>query len=227
MNSPASRRVRTIAWGAIPVVLTGALVSLDHIPGTDVSLTVPYAAEGPGPTVDTLGEVDGTQVVDVQAPKTYDTDGHLNMTTVSVRTNMTLAQALGRWMMTDDTIVPIDTVIPQNMSDKEVEQVKEREGQRLLAKVKQQSTVITLEIKGNMLTSEGLAKEIESRMTRGQSDFTFIIGGSNGLHKDVLDRSDYALSFSKMTFPHQMMRVILIEQVYRAFKIMRGEAYHK
>ncbi|ASE58191.1 23S rRNA (pseudouridine(1915)-N(3))-methyltransferase RlmH [Staphylococcus saprophyticus] len=120
-----------------------------------------------------------------------------------------------------------DEKVPENMSDKEVEQVKEKEGQRLLAKVKQQSTVITLEIKGNMLTSEGLAKEIESRMTRGQSDFTFIIGGSNGLHKDVLDRSDYALSFSKMTFPHQMMRVILIEQVYRAFKIMRGEAYHK
>ncbi|MFQ3783018.1 23S rRNA (pseudouridine(1915)-N(3))-methyltransferase RlmH [Staphylococcus saprophyticus] len=120
-----------------------------------------------------------------------------------------------------------DEKAPENMSDKEVEQVKEKEGQRLLAKVKQQSTVITLEIKGNMLTSEGLAKEIESRMTRDQSDFTFIIGGSNGLHKDVLDRSDYALSFSKMTFPHQMMRVILIEQVYRAFKIMRGEAYHK
>ena len=120
-----------------------------------------------------------------------------------------------------------DEKVPENMSDKEVEQVKEKEGQRLLAKVKQQSTVITLEIKGNMLTSEGLAKEIESRMTRGQSAFTFIIGGSNGLHKDVLDRSDYALSFSKMTFPHQMMRVILIEQVYRAFKIMRGEAYHK
>lgn len=120
-----------------------------------------------------------------------------------------------------------DEKAPENMSDKEVEQVKEKEGQRLLAKVKQQYTVITLEIKGNMLTSEGLAKEIESRMTRGQSDFTFIIGGSNGLHKDVLDRSDYALSFSKMTFPHQMMRVILIEQVYRAFKIMRGEAYHK
>ena len=78
-----------------------------------------------------------------------------------------------------------------------------------------------------MLTSEGLAKELESRMTRGQSDFTFIIGGSNGLHQDVLNRSDYALSFSKMTFPHQMMRVVLIEQVYRAFKIMRGEAYHK
>ena len=122
VNSPASRRVRTIAWGAIPVVLTGALVSLDHIPGTDVSLTVPYAAEGPGPTVDTLGEVDGTQVVDVQAPKTYEPSGHLNMTTVSVRTNMTLAQALGRWALTDDTLVPIDTVIPQNMTDEEVQE---------------------------------------------------------------------------------------------------------
>ena len=130
---------------------------------------------------------------------------------------------LGAYSKVEIIEVP-DEKAPENMSDKEVEQVKEKEGQRLLAKVKQQSTVITLEIKGNMLTSEGLAKEIESRMTRGQSDFTFIIGGSNGLHKDVLDRSDYALSFSKMTFPHQMMRVILIEQVYRAFKIMRGEA---
>ncbi|MDW4124908.1 23S rRNA (pseudouridine(1915)-N(3))-methyltransferase RlmH, partial [Staphylococcus saprophyticus] len=131
---------------------------------------------------------------------------------------------LGAYSKVEIIEVP-DEKAPENMSDKEVEQVKEKEGQRLLAKVKQQSTVITLEIKGNMLTSEGLAKEIESRMTRGQSAFTFIIGGSNGLHKDVLDRSDYALSFSKMTFPHQMMRVILIEQVYRAFKIMRGEAY--
>ncbi|PTJ14996.1 23S rRNA (pseudouridine(1915)-N(3))-methyltransferase RlmH [Staphylococcus simulans] len=120
-----------------------------------------------------------------------------------------------------------DEKAPENMSDKEIEQVKQKEGQRLLAKVKPQSTVITLEIKGNMLTSEGLAKNFQQRMVQGQSDFTFIIGGSNGLHQDVLDRSNYALSFSKMTFPHQMMRVILLEQVYRAFKIMRGEAYHK
>ncbi|MDY5059291.1 23S rRNA (pseudouridine(1915)-N(3))-methyltransferase RlmH [Staphylococcus simulans] len=120
-----------------------------------------------------------------------------------------------------------DEKAPENMSDKEIEQVKQKEGQRLLAKVKPQSTVITLEIKGNMLTSEGLAKNLQQRMVQGQSDFTFIIGGSNGLHQDVLDRSNYALSFSKMTFPHQMMRVILLEQVYRAFKIMRGEAYHK
>lgn len=133
---------------------------------------------------------------------------------------------LGAYTKIEIIEVP-DEKAPENMSDKEIEQVKQKEGQRLLAKVKPQSTVITLEIKGNMLTSEGLAKNLQQRMVQGQSDFTFIIGGSNGLHQDVLDRSNYALSFSKMTFPHQMMRVILLEQVYRAFKIMRGEAYHK
>lgn len=120
-----------------------------------------------------------------------------------------------------------DEKAPENMSDKEIEQVKEKEGQRILAKVKPQSTVITLEIQGKMLSSEALAKEIDQRMTQGTSDFTFIIGGSNGLHQDVMNRSNIALSFSKMTFPHQMMRVVLLEQVYRAFKINRGEAYHK
>ena len=78
-----------------------------------------------------------------------------------------------------------------------------------------------------MLSSEGLAKELQQRMTQGQSDFCLRHWGSNGLHQDVLNRSNYALSFSKMTFPHQMMRVVLIEQVYRAFKIMRGEPYNK
>ncbi|NJH86007.1 23S rRNA (pseudouridine(1915)-N(3))-methyltransferase RlmH [Staphylococcus agnetis] len=120
-----------------------------------------------------------------------------------------------------------DEKAPENMSDKEIEQVKEKEGQRILAKVKPQSTVITLEIQGKMLSSEALAKEIDQRMTQGASDFTFIIGGSNGLHQDVMNRSNIALSFSKMTFPHQMMRVVLLEQVYRAFKINRGETYHK
>ncbi|MHD0396282.1 23S rRNA (pseudouridine(1915)-N(3))-methyltransferase RlmH [Staphylococcus simulans] len=133
---------------------------------------------------------------------------------------------LGAYTKIEIIEVP-DEKAPENMSDKEIEQVKQKEGQRLLSKIKPQSTVITLEIKGSMLTSEGLAKNLQQRMVQGQSDFTFIIGGSNGLHQDVLDRSNYALSFSKMTFPHQMMRVILLEQVYRAFKIMRGEAYHK
>lgn len=126
-----------------------------------------------------------------------------------------------------DIIEVPDEKAPENMSDKEIEQMKEKEGQRILAKVKPQSTVITLEIQGKMLSSEGLAKELDQRMTQGASDFTFIIGGSNGLHQEVMKRSNFALSFSKMTFPHQMMRVVLLEQVYRAFKINRGEAYHK
>lgn len=126
-----------------------------------------------------------------------------------------------------DIIEVPDEKAPETMSDKEIEQVKEKEGQRILAKVKPQSIVITLEIQGKMLSSEGLAKELDQRMTQGASDFTFIIGGSNGLHQDVMKRSNFALSFSKMTFPHQMMRVVLLEQVYRAFKINRGEAYHK
>ena len=133
---------------------------------------------------------------------------------------------LGAYSKIEMIEVP-DEKAPETMSDKEIEQVKEKEGQRLLAKIKPRATVITLEIQGKMLSSEGLAKELQQRMTQGQSDFVFVIGGSNGLHQDVLNRSNYALSFSKMTFPHQMMRVVLIEQVYRAFKIMRGEAYHK
>ena len=133
---------------------------------------------------------------------------------------------LGAYSKIEMIEVP-DEKAPETMSDKEIEKVKEKEGQRLLAKIKPQATVITLEIQGKMLSSEGLAKELQQRMIQGQSDFVFVIGGSNGLHQDVLNRSNYALSFSKMTFPHQMMRVVLIEQVYRAFKIMRGEAYHK
>ena len=108
------------------MVLTGALLSIDHIPGTDIALTVPYAAEGPGPTVNTLGQVEDADVVKVDAPETFQPAGHLNMTTVSVRTNMTMAQALGRWMFTDDTLVPIDTVIPQGKTDQEVNEANQQ-----------------------------------------------------------------------------------------------------
>ncbi|REH93400.1 23S rRNA (pseudouridine(1915)-N(3))-methyltransferase RlmH [Staphylococcus felis] len=126
-----------------------------------------------------------------------------------------------------DIVEVPDEKAPENMSEKEIEQVKAKEGERILAKIKPLSTVITLEIKGKMLGSEELAKELDQRMIQGASDFTFVIGGSNGLHDTVLQRSNFALSFSKMTFPHQMMRVVLLEQIYRAFKINRGEAYHK
>ena len=87
--------------------------------------------------------------------------------------------------------------------------------------------VITLEIGGKMLSSEELADKINMLGIRGQSSVAFVIGGSIGLGREVLKRSDYALSFSKMTFPHQLMRVILLEQVYRSYRIINGEPYHK
>lgn len=118
----ASRRLRTIAFGAIPVVALASLTVMDHIPGTDISLTVPYAAEGQGPMFDTLGEIDGTEVVEIEGADTDETDGELYMTTVSVRTQMTLAQALGRWIASEDTIVPLEQVVPPNRTPDEVEE---------------------------------------------------------------------------------------------------------
>src|SRR5699024_1788697 len=108
----------------------------------------------------------------------------------------------------------------------EAERVKAREGARILAHVSTDAHVITLEIDGKMLTSEQLAMDIDKLATYGKSKVAFIIGGSLGLSKEVRQRSNYALSFSKMTFPHQLMRMVLLEQVYRAFRINRGEPYH-
>ena len=103
-----------------------ALVSMDHIPGTDISLTVPYAAEGPGPMFDTLGQVEGAPVVEIDGTEVDDTSGELRMTTVSVRSGMTLAQALSRWLTTDDTLVPIEQVFPPDLSPEEVEQANKQ-----------------------------------------------------------------------------------------------------
>lgn len=125
MDSASSRRLGTVAWGAIPVVVLASLAVMDHVPFTDISLAVPYAAEGPGPMFDTLGQIDGEQVVDIAGAETDDTSGQLNMTTVSVRTNMSLAQAATRWLSTDDTIVPIEQVIPPNVSEEDVQQSNE------------------------------------------------------------------------------------------------------
>jgi len=108
-----------------------------------------------------------------------------------------------------------------------MEQVKEKEGSRILNQVKENQYVITLSIDGQMLTSEELAKELDRLATYGKSDLVFVIGGSLGLAKQVNERADFSLSFSKMTFPHQLMRLILLEQIYRGFKINRGEPYHK
>lgn len=114
-----------------------------------------------------------------------------------------------------------------NPSAADEEAVKSAEGNDILSRIKPSDFVITLEIKGKGLSSEQLADKIEDLAINGRSSIVFIIGGSLGLSADVSKRSDFKLSFSAMTFPHQMMRVILLEQIYRAFKIIRHEAYHK
>lgn len=104
--------------------------------------------------------------------------------------------------------------------------VKEEEGRDILARI-EDSFVIALDVRGKKLSSEGLAEKIDELALNGKSNISLLIGGSLGLSDEVLARADYRLSFSDMTFPHQMMRVILLEQIYRAFKINRGETYHK
>lgn len=107
------------------------------------------------------------------------------------------------------------------------DQIREREGQRILSHIKDGAFVIALAIEGKMLDSEELAKKIENLGVKGTSHVIFIIGGSLGLSAQVMARADYHLSFSKMTFPHQLMRVILLEQIYRSCRILNHEPYHK
>ena len=120
-----------------------------------------------------------------------------------------------------------DEKAPENLSDKEMLMIKEKEGKKILSKIKDNSYVIALAIDGKNLSSEELAETINKLGVRGVSNITFVIGGSLGLSDEVLSRADYKLSFSKMTFPHQLMRLILLEQVYRAYRINNGEPYHK
>ena len=126
-----------------------------------------------------------------------------------------------------DVIEIIDEKAPENLSDKEIVMVRVKEGERILSRLPQNSYVIALAIEGKHLSSEELSMQMKTLMINGQNDLTFIIGGSNGLSEEVISRSNFLLSFSKMTFPHQLMRVIAMEQIYRSFKIMKGEPYHK
>ncbi|WP_448862636.1 23S rRNA (pseudouridine(1915)-N(3))-methyltransferase RlmH [Dorea sp.] len=120
-----------------------------------------------------------------------------------------------------------DEKTPDNASETVEGGIRDKEGERILKYVKDDAYVVTLEIKGKLLTSEELAEKIDKLGIQGTSHIIFIIGGSIGLGKEVLKRSDYALSFSKMTFPHQLMRVILLEQIYRSYRIISHEPYHK
>ena len=126
-----------------------------------------------------------------------------------------------------DIIELDDEKAPEKLSEKEMIMVKDKEGKKILSKIKDNSYVIALAIDGKNLSSEELADKMSDLTVRGNSSITFVIGGSLGLSDSVLDRADYKLSFSKMTFPHQMMRLILLEQIYRAFRINNNEPYHK
>ncbi|MBM7662244.1 23S rRNA (pseudouridine1915-N3)-methyltransferase [Bacillus mesophilus] len=120
-----------------------------------------------------------------------------------------------------------DEKAPENLSDAEMIQIKQKEGERILQKISTDTYVIALAIQGKMKSSEQLAEDLDKLATYGKSKIAFVIGGSLGLSDEVMKRSDEALSFSKMTFPHQLMKLILVEQIYRAFRINRGEPYHK
>lgn len=124
-------------------------------------------------------------------------------------------------------IIEINDEKVNNEVEAEINIAMEKEGNNILSKIKDTQYVITLEILGELISSEKLASKIENLGITGKSDVVFVIGGSYGLSDKVKQRSNYALSFSKMTFPHQLMRVVLLEQIYRAYKIIRREKYHK
>lgn len=136
------------------------------------------------------------------------------------------ATRLTKYCKLDIIEVP-DEKAPENMSPAQEEIVKQKEGQAILRTIKDDTYVMALAIQGKQLSSEKFAELINGLGIRGKSNLAFVIGGSLGLSEEVLKRADYHLSFSAMTFPHQLMRVILLEQVYRGFRIIRGEPYHK
>ncbi|MEY8339538.1 23S rRNA (pseudouridine(1915)-N(3))-methyltransferase RlmH [Lachnospiraceae bacterium 62-35] len=133
---------------------------------------------------------------------------------------------LGRYC-TLEIIQTADEKTPDGASLTLEERIKEREGERILSRIREDAYVIALAIEGDMLDSVRLSDKINRLGISGVSHITFIIGGSLGLSRAVLQRADYKLSFSLMTFPHQLMRVILLEQIYRSYRIIYGEPYHK
>ncbi|MEH7436100.1 23S rRNA (pseudouridine(1915)-N(3))-methyltransferase RlmH [Neobacillus drentensis] len=126
-----------------------------------------------------------------------------------------------------DVVEVADEKAPEELSELEMKQVKQKEGERILAKISPDTYVIALAIQGKLQSSEELADTLDKLATYGKSKIAFVIGGSLGLSEEVLKRSNEQLSFSRMTFPHQLMKLILVEQIYRAFRINRNEPYHK
>lgn len=120
-----------------------------------------------------------------------------------------------------------DEKAPEQLSEAQMQQVMQKEGERILSKIKDREYVFVLAIKSKERSSEELAAEIDKLATQGESDITFVIGGSLGLHPDVIARANTQISFGRFTLPHQLMRLVLSEQIYRAFMINQGSPYHK
>lgn len=126
-----------------------------------------------------------------------------------------------------EVIEVADEKTPDNASEHEEDLIRVKEGDRLKKYIKNGAYIISLAIQGKQTTSEGFAEKIHNLGLKGESHIIFIIGGSIGIDQNILNNSDELLSFSKMTFPHQLMRVVLLEQIYRAYRIINGEPYHK
>ena len=136
------------------------------------------------------------------------------------------AKRLGKYCTLKITEVA-DEKTPDKQNPAEEDLVRKKEGERLLRSVRDNAYLIALAIDGKMFDSEGFAELLEKKAVASVSDLQFVIGGSLGLCPAILNRADLKLSFSKMTFPHQLMRVILLEQIYRAYRIINHEPYHK
>ena len=136
------------------------------------------------------------------------------------------AKRLGRYCRLE-LLEVADERAEEDLSDLMAEQVLAREAARLLPRIRPDCYCIALAIEGTRMDSVAFSRQRDRLALSGKSDICFVIGGSLGLHPDVLARADALLSFSDMTFPHQLMRVILLEQIYRAFRISRNEPYHK
>ena len=136
------------------------------------------------------------------------------------------AKRLGRYCKLDIIELP-DEKTPDNASPKDEEIIKEKEGKLILSKIKDNAYVVAMDLKGKELSSEEFSKFISNCGVMGNSNIVFVIGGSLGLSEEVRKRANYKLCFSRMTFPHQLFRVMLLEQVYRGFRIINNEPYHK
>lgn len=126
-----------------------------------------------------------------------------------------------------EIIEVVEEQAPDGIGEKQKNEIKDKEGERILKRLNKNTYIISLDMRGTPMSSEELSEHINELALSGDSHITFIIGGSYGLSSNILRASNFIMSFSTMTFPHQLMRLILLEQIYRAFKIIKGEPYHK